>query len=67
MGKLHNEKLRNFTFRHESEMSVTQRRNGEIRNAYRSLVGTPEGINHLGGIEARWKTILKFILKKQCV
>jgi hypothetical protein len=39
--------------------------NGEKRNAYRILVGNPEGKRPLGRPRRRWGTILKWILERQ--
>ena len=39
-------------------------RMGEMRGAYRILVGKPEGRRLLGGSGRRWYDILKWIFKK---
>jgi hypothetical protein len=39
-------------------------RMGERRNAYRILVGKPEGKNHLGDQDVDGWTILKWILER---
>jgi hypothetical protein len=38
---------------------------GEKRNAYRILVGKPEGKGPLGRTRRRWWKILKWILERQ--
>jgi hypothetical protein len=37
---------------------------GETRNAYRILVGKPEGKRPLGRPRRRWWTVLKWILER---
>jgi hypothetical protein len=37
---------------------------GEKRNAYRILVGKPEGNKPLGRSGCRWETILEWIMEK---
>jgi hypothetical protein len=37
---------------------------GEKRNAYRILLGKPEGKRPLGKPRRRWRTILKWILER---
>jgi hypothetical protein len=39
---------------------------GAIRNAYKSLVGKPEGKNHSEDLGVDGSIILKFILGKKC-
>jgi hypothetical protein len=36
----------------------------EIKNAYRILVGNPKGRDHLEGLGAEWRIILKWVLQK---
>jgi hypothetical protein len=38
--------------------------NGEKRNAYRILVGKPEGKRQLGRPRCRWRIILEWILER---
>jgi len=37
---------------------------GEMRNAYKILVGKPKGIDHLRDLDVDWRMILKWIVKK---
>jgi hypothetical protein len=71
--KLHNEELHNL-YSSPSIIRVIKSRRmrlaehvtrmGEKRNAYRILVGKPEGKRPLGRPRRRWWTILKCILKR---
>jgi hypothetical protein len=49
----------------EDEMGRACRAHGEKRNAYRVLVGKPEGNRPLGKLRSRWVgTILRWILER---
>jgi hypothetical protein len=67
--KLHNEKLHNLYSSpniiqvKEDAMSRACSTNGEKRNAYRILVGTPEGKNHKEDQGVGGRIILKWILE----
>ncbi|PNF23733.1 hypothetical protein B7P43_G18405, partial [Cryptotermes secundus] len=70
--KLHNEELHNLYSSPSIIIMIKSRRMrwaehvarmGETRNAYRLLVGKPEGKRPLGRPRRRWVTILKWILE----
>jgi hypothetical protein len=68
--KQHNEELHNLYSSStnylvkEDEIDRTCSTHGEKRNAYRILVGRPEGKRPLGGPRRRWGIILKWILER---
>jgi hypothetical protein len=47
----------------EDEMGGACNTNGENRNAYRILVGKPEGTKPLGRLRCRWVDNIKMILR----
>jgi hypothetical protein len=49
----------------EDEMGRPYSTNGEKRNAYRTLVGEPEGKRPPGRSRRGWKVMFKRILEKQ--
>jgi hypothetical protein len=68
--KLHNKELHNFysslnmiRMIKEDEMGMACSTNGEKRNAYRILVGKPEGNRPLGRPRRRWVDNIKIDLK----
>jgi hypothetical protein len=70
--KLHNKQLHNFYFSPNIIRMIKLRRiswaghiahMGEMRNAYKILIGNPQGKRPLGGSGNRWDLILKWILR----
>ena len=71
--KLHNMELHDFYFSLNSLWVIKSRRmrwaghvacTGELRGAYRVLVGRPEGTRTLGGPRRRWEDNIKMYIKE---
>jgi len=63
--KLHNEELKDLYFlKYFSTVKIKKNRLGEMRDAYRVLVGKPKGKRPLGRLRLRWEDNIKMNLQE---
>jgi PAS domain-containing protein len=62
--KLHNEELHNLYSSPRMRWAGYVVRMGETRNAYRILVGKPEGKRPLGRLRHRWVDNIKMVIRE---